>query len=155
MYDLKLIWCVIGRCLQRKDCDLAPGMPSTLSESSVDSFLKGVRSEAEMFKVGKNKNDVTEKNEVLNEDKQVMPDEVKNEVVEVAVKVKKEVEVADAPAEFHKDVLMLMAEAQTMMDFNIVKIKLPLEECSGECNVKYENGKVVEEELNLSVNAPR
>ena len=130
-------------------------MPSTLSESSVDSFLKGVRSEAEMFKVGKNKNDVTEKNEVLNEDKQVMPDEVKNEVVEVAVKVKKEVEVADAPAEFHKDVLMLMAEAQTMMDFNIVKIKLPLEECSGECNVKYENGKVVEEELNLSVNAPR
>ena len=128
-------------------------MPSTLSESSVDSFLKGVRSEAEMFKVEKNKNDVTEKNEVLNEDKQVMPDEVKNEVVEVAVKVKKEVEVAEAPAEFHKDVLMLMAEAQTMMDFNIVKIKLPLEECSGECNVKYENGKVVEEEL--SVNAPR
>ena len=130
-------------------------MPSTLSESSVDSFLKGVRSEAEMFQVEKNKNDVTEKNEVLNEDKQVMPDEVKNEVVEVAVKVKKEVEVADAPAEFHKDVLMLMAEAQTMTDFNKVKIKLPLEEFSGECNNKYENDEVVEEELNLSVNAPR
>ena len=155
MYDLKLIWCVISRCLQRKDCDLAPGMPSTLSESSVDSFLKGVRSEAEMFQVEKNKNDVTEKNEVLNEDKQVMPDEVKNEVVEVAVKVKKEVEVAEAPAEFHKDVLMLMAEAQTMTDLNNVKIKLPLEEFSGECNNKDDNGKVVEEELNLSVNAPR
>ena len=123
-------------------------MPSTLSESSVDSFLKGVRSEAEMFKVEKNKNDVTEKNEVLNEDKQVMPDEVKNEVVEVAVKVKKEVEVADAPAK-------LMAEAQTMTDFNNVKIKLPLEEFSGECNNKDDNGEVVEEELNLSVNAPR
>ena len=155
MYDLKLIWCVISRCLQRKDCDLAPGMPSTLSESSVDSFLKGVRSEAEMFQVEKNKNDVTEKNEVLNEDKQVMPDEVKNEVVEVAVKVKKEVEVAEAPAEFHKDVLMLMAEAQTMTDLNNVKIKLPLEEFSGECNNKDDNDEVVEEELNLSVNAPR
>ena len=130
-------------------------MPSTLSESSVDSFLKGVRSEAEMFKVEKNKNDVTEKNEVLNEDKQVMPDEVKNEVVEVAVKVKKEVEVAEAPAEFHKDVLMLMAEAQTMTDLNNVKIKLPLEEFSGECNNKDDNDEVVEEELNLSVNAPR
>ena len=123
-------------------------MPSTLSESSVDSFLKGVRSEAEMFKVEKNKNDVTEKNEVLNEDKQVMPNEVKNEVVEVAVKVKKEVEVADAPAK-------LMAEAQTMTDLNIVKIELPLEECSGECNNKDDNGEVLEEELNLSVNAPR
>ena len=123
-------------------------MPSTLSESSVDSFLKGVRSEAEMFKVEKNKNDVTEKNEVLNEDKQVMPDEVKNEVVEVAVKVKKEVEVADAPAK-------LMAEAQTMTDLNNVKIKLPLEEFSGECNNKDDNDEVVEEELNLSVNAPR
>ena len=130
-------------------------MPSTLSESSVDSFLKGVRSEAEMFQVEKNKNDVTEKNEVLNEDKQVMPDEVKNEVVEVAVKVKKEVEVAEAPAEFHKDVLMLMAEAQTMTDLNNVKIKLPLEEFSGECNNKDDNDEVVEEELNLSVNAPR
>ena len=154
MYDLKLIWCVIGRCLQRKDCDLAPGMPSTLSESSVDSFLKGVRSEVEI-QVEENKIDVTEKNEVLNEDKQVMPDEVKNEVVEVAVKVKKEVEVAEAPAEFHKDVLMLMAEAQTMTDLNNVKIKLPLEEFSGECNNKDDNGEVVEEELNLSVNAPR
>ena len=154
MYDLKLIWCVISRCLQRKDCDLAPGMPSTLSESSVDSFLKGVRSEVEI-QVEENKIDVTEKNEVLNEDKQVMPDEVKNEVVEVAVKVKKEVEVAEAPAEFHKDVLMLMAEAQTMTDFNNVKIKLPLEEFSGECNNKDDNGEVVEEELNLSVNAPR
>ena len=154
MYDLKLIWCVISRCLQRKDCDLAPGMPSTLSESSVDSFLKGVRSEVEI-QVEENKIDVTEKNEVLNEDKQVMPDEVKNEVVEVAVKVKKEVEVAEAPAEFHKDVLMLMAEAQTMTDLNNVKIKLPLEEFSGECNNKDENGEVVEEELNLSVNAPR
>ena len=154
MYDLKLIWCVISRCLQRKDCDLAPGMPSTLSESSVDSFLKGVRSEVEI-QVEENKIDVTEKNEVLNEDKQVMPDEVKNEVVEVAVKVKKEVEVAEAPAEFHKDVLMLMAEAQTMTDFNKVKIKLPLEEFSGECNNKDDNGEVVEEELNLSVNAPR
>ena len=130
-------------------------MPSTLSESSVDSFLKGVRSEAEMFQVEKNKNDVTEKNEVFNEDKQVMPDEVKNEVVEVAVKVKKEVEVAEAPAEFHKDVLMLMAEAQTMTDLNNVKIKLPLEEFSGECNNKDDNDEVVEEELNLSVNAPR
>ena len=154
MYDLKLIWCVIGRCLQRKDCDLAPGMPSTLSESSVDSFLKGVRSEVEI-QVEENKIDVTEKNEVLNEDKQVMPDEVKNEVVEVAVKVKKEVEVAEAPAEFHKDVLMLMAEAQTMTDLNNVKIKLPLEEFSGECNNKDDNDEVVEEELNLSVNAPR
>ena len=154
MYDLKLIWCVIGRCLQRKDCDLAPGMPSTLSESSVDSFLKGVRSEVEI-QVEDNKIDVTEKNEVLNEDKQVMPDEVKNEVVEVAVKVKKEVEVAEAPAEFHKDVLMLMAEAQTMTDLNNVKIKLPLEEFSGECNNKDDNDEVVEEELNLSVNAPR
>ena len=150
MYDLKLIWCVIGRCLQRKDCDLAPGMPSTLSESSVDSFLKGVRSEVEI-QVEENKIDVTEKNEVLNEDKQVMPDEVKNEVVEVAVKVKKEVEVV----EFHKDMLMLMAEAQTMTDFNNVKIKLPLEEFSGECNNKDDNDEVVEEELNLSVNAPR
>ena len=150
MYDLKLIWCVISRCLQRKDCDLAPGMPSTLSESSVDSFLKGVRSEVEI-QVEENKIDVTEKNEVLNEDKQVMPDEVKNEVVEVAVKVKKEVEVV----EFHKDMLMLMAEAQTMTDFNNVKIKLPLEEFSGECNNKDDNDEVVEEELNLSVNAPR
>ena len=130
-------------------------MPSTLSESSVDSFLKGVRSEVEVFQVEENKIDVTEKNEVLNEDKQMMPDEVKNEVVEVAVKVKKEVEVAEAPAEFHKDVLMLMAEAQTMTDLNNVKIKLPLEEFSGECNNKDENGEVVEEELNLSVNAPR
>ena len=129
-------------------------MPSTLSESSVDSFLKGVRSEVEI-QVEENKIDVTEKNEVLNEDKQVMPDEVKNEVVEVAVKVKKEVEVAEAPAEFHKDVLMLMAEAQTMTDLNIVKIKLPLEEFSGECNNKDDNDEVVEEELNLSVNAPR
>ena len=126
-------------------------MPSTLSESSVDSFLKGVRSEAEMSKVEKNKNDVTEKNEVLNEDKQVMPDEVKNEVVEVAVKVKKEVEVAEAPAEFHKDVLMLMAEAQTMTDLNNVKIKLPLEEFSGERSNKDDNDEVVEEELNLSM----
>ena len=129
-------------------------MPSTLSESSVDSFLKGVRSEVEI-QVEENKIDVTEKNEVLNEDKQVMPDEVKNEVVEVAVKVKKEVEVAEAPAEFHKDVLMLMAEAQTMTDLNNVKIKLPLEEFSGECNNKDDNDEVVEEELNLSVNAPR
>ena len=32
-----------------KDCDLAPVMPTTLSESSVDSFLKGVRSEVEML----------------------------------------------------------------------------------------------------------
>ena len=114
-------------------------MPSTLSESSVDSFLKGVRSEAEMSKVEKNKNDVTEKNEVLKEDKQVMPNEVKNEVVEVAVKVKKEVEVADAPAEFHKDVLMLMAEAQTVTDSNNVKVELPVEEVTVEGNTKDES----------------
>ena len=157
---LKLIWCGFGRCVQRKNCDLAPGMPTTLSESSVDSFLKGVRSEVEMFKVEENKNGVTGNNEaLLNEDKQVMPDEIKNEVVglrlvKVGWKVKKEVVVKE-PAEFHKDVLMLMAEAQTMTDLNNVEIKLPLEEFSGECNNKDDNDEVVEEELNLSVNAPR
>ena len=144
MYDLKLIWCVIGRCLQRKDCDLAPGMPTTLSESSVDSFLKGVRSEVEMFKVEENKNGVTGNNEaLLNEDKQVMPDEIKNEVVglrlvKVGWKVKKEVVVKE-PAEFHKDVLMLMAEAQTVTDLNNVKVELPLEEVTVEGNTKDES----------------
>ena len=127
-----------------KDCDLAPVMPTILSESSVDSFLKGVRSEVEMFKVEENKNGVTGNNEaLLNEDKQVMPDEIKNEVVglrlvKVGWKVKKEVVVKE-PAEFHKDVLMLLTEAETVTDLNNVKVELPLEEVTVEGNANDES----------------
>ena len=129
-----------------KDCDLAPVMPTILSESSVDSFLKGVRSEVEMFKVEENKNGVTGNNEaLLNEDKQVMPDEIKNEVVglrlvKVGWKVKKEVVVKE-PAEFHKDVLMLLTEAETVTDLNNVKVELPLEEVTVEGNANDESDK--------------